>query len=35
MMDHTPSFAHSAYTRLHGKAYAIGYIRALIDDVYG
>lgn len=35
MMDHTPRFAHSAYTQLHGKAYAIGYIRALIDDVYG
>ncbi len=35
MMDHTPSFAHSAHTQLHGKAYAIGYIRALIDEVYG
>ena len=35
MMDHTPRFAHLAHTQLHGKAYAIGYIRALIDDVYG
>lgn len=35
MMDHTPRFAHPAHTQLHGKAYAIGYIRALIDDVYG
>ncbi len=35
MMDHTPRFAHAAHTQLHGKAYAIGYIRALIDDVYG
>ena len=33
MMDHTPSFPHGygAY----GKAYAIGYIRALIQTVYG
>ena len=35
MMDHTPRFAHPVHTQLHGKAYAIGYIRALIDDVYG
>ena len=34
MMDHTPSFAHG-YGPLHGKAYAIGYIRALIQTVYG
>ena len=34
MMDHTPSFAHG-YGQLHGKAYAIGYIRALIQMVYG
>jgi mannonate dehydratase len=35
MMDHTPSFPHEAHGQLHGKAYAIGYIRALIDEVYG
>jgi mannonate dehydratase len=35
MMDHTPAFAHSGYTQLHGKAFAIGYIRALIQEVYG
>ena len=34
MMDHTPSFAHG-FGQLHGKAYAIGYIRALIQMVYG
>ena len=34
MMDHTPAFAHG-YGPLHGKAYAIGYIRALIQMVYG
>ena len=34
MMDHTPAFAHSGYTQLHGKAFAIGYIRALIQEVY-
>ena len=34
MMDHTPSFAHG-YGSLYGKAYAIGYIRALIQMVYG
>lgn len=34
MMDHTPSFAHG-YGPLYGKAYAIGYIRALIQMVYG
>lgn len=34
MMDHTPRFAHPTHTQLHGKAYAIGYIRALLDDVY-
>jgi mannonate dehydratase len=34
MMDHTPSFAHG-YGTYYGKAYAIGYIRALIQMVYG
>jgi mannonate dehydratase len=34
MMDHTPHFAHG-YSDLHGKAFAIGYIRALIQEVYG
>ena len=34
MMDHTPSFPHG-YGALYGKAYAIGYIRALIQTVYG
>ena len=33
MMDHTPHFPH--HDDLHGKAYAIGYIRALIQTVYG
>ena len=32
MMDHTPSFQDRQ--GLHGKAYAIGYIRALIQTVY-
>ena len=34
MMDHTPSFGQGFGT-LHGKAYAIGYIRALVEVVYG
>ena len=34
MMDHTPHFPHG-YSDLHGKAFAIGYIRALIQEVYG
>lgn len=34
MMDHTPHFPHN-YSDLYGKAYAIGYIRALIQEVYG
>jgi len=33
MMDHTPHFPH--HDDLYGKAYAIGYIRALIQTVYG
>lgn len=33
MMDHTPTFAHN-HSALAGKAFAIGYIRALIQDVY-
>ena len=33
MMDHTPRFAHN-HSDLAGKAFAIGYIRALIQDVY-
>ena len=33
MMDHTPHFPH--HDNLYGKAYAIGYIRALIQTVYG
>ena len=32
-MDHTPTFAHG-YGPMHGKAYAIGFIRALIQMVY-
>ena len=32
MMDHTPHFLH--HDNLYGKAYAIGYIRALIQTVY-
>ena len=34
MMDHTPHFPHLQSEWL-GKAYAIGYIRALIQAVYG
>lgn len=34
MMDHTPIFPHGRSEWL-GKAYAIGYIRALIQTVYG
>lgn len=34
MMDHTPTFPHEQSQWL-GKAYAIGYIRALIQTVYG
>ncbi|MEZ4622209.1 MAG: mannonate dehydratase [Caldilineaceae bacterium] len=34
MMDHTPTFPHEKSEWL-GKAYAIGYIRALIQTVYG
>ena len=34
MMDHTPHFPHQQSEWL-GKAYAIGYIRALIQAVYG
>jgi mannonate dehydratase len=33
MMDHTPRFAHN-HSDLAGKAFAIGYIRALIQQVY-
>lgn len=33
MMDHTPHFPF--HDNLYGKAYAIGYIRALIQTVYG
>ena len=33
MMDRTPHFSH--HDNLYGKAYAIGYIRALIKTVYG
>ncbi|MEZ4865139.1 MAG: mannonate dehydratase [Caldilineaceae bacterium] len=34
MMDHTPTFPHS-HSAWVGKAYAIGYIRALLQTVYG
>ena len=34
MMDHTPRFANEEATHWAGKAYAIGYIRALIQTVY-
>ncbi len=34
MMDHTPKMPQG-YNNMHGKAYAIGYIRALIQMVYG
>jgi len=34
MMDHTPKMPEG-YDNMHGKAYAIGYIRALIQMVYG
>lgn len=34
MMDHTPRFPHGNSEWL-GKAYAVGYIRALIQTVYG
>ena len=34
MMDHTPRFPHG-HSHLLGKAYAIGYIQALIQMVYG
>ena len=34
MMDHTPSFGQG-FGALRGKAYAIGYIRALVEVVYG
>jgi mannonate dehydratase len=34
MLDHTPTFPHPQSQWL-GKAYAIGYIRALIQTVYG
>jgi mannonate dehydratase len=34
MMDHTPTFPHANSEWL-GKAYAIGYIRSLIQTVYG
>jgi mannonate dehydratase len=34
MMDHTPKMPEG-YDNMHGKAYAIGYIRALIKMVYG
>jgi mannonate dehydratase len=34
MMDHTPKMP-AGYGNMHGKAYANGYIRALIQMVYG
>ena len=34
MMDHTPRFAHNHHDMV-GKAFAIGYIRRLIEEVYG
>lgn len=34
MMDHTPQFAHSKQTFWAGHAYAVGYMRALIQAVY-
>ena len=34
MVDHTPSIG-PGFGTLHGKAYAIGYIRALVEVVYG
>ena len=34
MVDHTPAIG-KGFGALHGKAYAIGYIRALVEVVYG
>ena len=34
MVDHTPAIG-AGFGALHGKAYAIGYIRALVEVVYG
>ena len=34
MVDHTPAIG-PGFGALHGKAYAIGYIRALVEGVYG
>ena len=34
MVDHTPAIGEG-FGALHGKAYAIGYIRALVEVVYG
>jgi mannonate dehydratase len=34
MMDHTPQFTEGDSAR-YGKAYANGYIRRLIQEVYG
>lgn len=34
MMDHTPRFPHT-HSEWLGKAYAVGYIRALLQEVYG
>ena len=33
MVDHTPAIG-PGFGALHGKAYAIGYIRALVEVVY-
>ena len=34
MVDHTPAIG-PGFGALHGKAYAIGFIRALVEVVYG
>ena len=34
MMDHTPEFAYAGQTFYAGHAFAVGYMRALIQTVY-
>jgi mannonate dehydratase len=34
MMDHTPGFPNEASTFWAGRAFAVGYIRAMIQAVY-
>ena len=35
MMDHTPRFPNNETTLWAGRAFAVGYIRAMVQSVYG